>query len=367
MTGGTEQFESFVGVDLHKHTVTLVAVGPDGGPIARAKFSTKCVLKIHQWLLELPRPCRMAVEADGFVEWFIDVYGPAVERIDLADAGELARLRGKRRKTDFNDALDIAVRLARGDCPLGWIADPDVLALRKLGRHWHQLSRILSRTKQMIKSILNAANLPGPQFDSVNAQKWFLTHGLRLKPQSADAFEDFIELLGVLDRQRKKLKLRIILANRSERFQQITHLLMTVPGIKNIWACIIAAEIGDFARFPNADALEFWAGLTPDTQESAGRTQSGPITKAGSRTLRWALGKAAMALSKADAGQEAIRQRLIKRVGGLKPKANVAMARRRAHILFAMVRNNEPYHVIKPRKQMTRANQVRLRKRKTVT
>ena len=106
----------------------------------------------------------------------------------------------------------------------------------------------------------------------------------------------------------------------------MTQLLQSVPGIGEIWSRIIAAEIGPFDRFPNANALEFWAGMTADLKESAGRTQSGPITKAGSRTLRRALCSAALTLCHSDAGQEAIRQRLIRKTGGIKGKANTAMA-----------------------------------------
>ena len=46
------------------------------------------------------------------------------------------------------------------------------------------------------------------------------------------------------------------------RFGGLMVVLKSVPGIDEIWACIIAAKIGDFSRFPNADALEFWADLS---------------------------------------------------------------------------------------------------------
>ncbi len=55
---------------------------------------------------------------------------------------------------------------------------------------------------------------------------------------------------------------------------------------------------------PNADTLEFWAGLTADVKESAGRTQSGNIIKAGSVMLRWALCQAALTLCQCDAKQD---------------------------------------------------------------
>jgi len=144
-------------------------------------------------------------------------------------------------------------------------------------------------------------------------------------------------------------------------------ILKSVPGIDEIWACIIAAEIGDFSRFPNADALEFWSGLTPDNVESAGRTQSGHITKAGSAPLRWALCKAAVTLCRSDARQEAIRQRLIQRMP--KPKANVAMGRRLLRILFAMVRDGTTYQGQQPTGHEHAANKARQRaeKRKELT
>ena len=107
-------YAALVGVDLHKCTVSLCAVDPKGEVIARLTCDTKCVDRIEQWLLALPRPSRLAVEAVGFVEWFIDRFRPCVDRMEIADATELANLRGKRRKNDKKDARDIAKRLARG-------------------------------------------------------------------------------------------------------------------------------------------------------------------------------------------------------------------------------------------------------------
>jgi len=354
--------QTFIGVDLHKCTVSLAAVDAAGVEVSKFKINTKCVGKIENWLLKLPRSTHMAVEACPFVEWFIDRFGPCVDRIDIADATELANRRGKRRKTDRNDSLDIAKRLARGECPLGYIAEEDLMQLRKLGRHWRQLTRLLSRTKHAMKSMLNAANIRGPQFDGASAQRWFLANSDLLKPVQRDAFSDFIDILNLVERQRTRLRREIICAIRAEKFATITTRLMTVPGIAEIWAAIIAAEIGPFERFPNSDTIEFWAGLTADMKESAGRTQSGNITKAGSVTLRWALCQAAVTLCQSDAGQEVIRQRLIGRIG--KPKANVAMGRRLLGILYAMMRDGKDYRRGPLRERTAAANKVRLGKKK---
>jgi transposase len=357
-------YQSFVGVDLHKCTVTLAAVSPEGEKIAWLKISTKSTGKIEEWLSALPRPVHLAVEACPFVEWFIDRFTPCVGRIDIADATELASRRGKRRKTDRNDALDIAQRLARGECPLGYIAPAELMQLRKLGRHWRSLSRLLSRTKHAMKSMLHQANIRGPQFDGAAAQRWFLAHRDLLGAVQQDAFEDFIDILNLVERQRGRLHRQMIFASRGPTYGAAVSRLMTVPGIAEVWAVIITAEVGPFDRFPNADALEFWSGLTADLKESAGRTQSGHITKAGSTTLRWALGKAAVTLCQCDARQEATRQRLIRRVG--KPRANVAMARRLLRILYAMMRDGKAYEGGPRRDRTAAANRARLGKNKQV-
>ena len=352
---------SFVGVDLHKCTVSLSAADSRGQIIARIRTSTKCVEKIDAFLAALPQPVHLAVEACPFVEWFIDRYRQRVACIDIADATQLAALRGKRRKTDRKDADDMAIRLSRGDCPLGWIADEQVSYLRKLGRQWHRLARTLARTKASMRGILLQQNIPGPgKIEGPSAQRWLLAHGHLLKDIDRRNFGDLLMIVQTIERLQAPLKIQIIQANRTERFAALIELLQSTPGIKHVWACLIAAEVGDFTRFPNADALEFWAGLTPDLKESAGRVTSGKITKAGSRTLRWALGMAAMTLCQSDATQERVRQRIIKRCGGKKAKANVAMARRLLRVLFAMTRTGEVYRVGQPINRAAQANRVRL-------
>lgn len=56
--------------------------------------------------------------------------------------------------------------------------------------------------------------------------------------------------------------------------------------MENIQAkqCEAVTESRDVTCIDIVDALEFWAGTTPDNKDSAGRTQSGSITKAGSAT-----------------------------------------------------------------------------------
>ena len=61
-----------------------------------------------------------------------------------------------------------------------------------------------------------------------------------------------------------------------------------IPGIGAILGAVFVAEVGDVTRFSCAPQLACWAGLTPKHHESDTHVRRGPITKQGSRLVRWA-------------------------------------------------------------------------------
>ena len=75
--------------------------------------------------------------------------------------------------------------------------------------------------------------------------------------------------------------------------------VQAIPGVGPVLAAVFVAEIGDIGRFPAADKLCCWAGLTPRHRESDTTVRRGPITKQGSRLVRWA---AIEAISRQAAG-----------------------------------------------------------------
>lgn len=65
-------------------------------------------------------------------------------------------------------------------------------------------------------------------------------------------------------------------------YQNQINLILTVPGIKDVSAITIFAEIGpDMSVFKDAEHLCSWAGLTPQCNESAGKKKSVHISRAG--------------------------------------------------------------------------------------
>jgi hypothetical protein len=65
-----------------------------------------------------------------------------------------------------------------------------------------------------------------------------------------------------------------------EPFRTAVQLLTTIPGIDELSACVILAEIGhDMSRFPTAGHLISWAGLCPKNDQSAGKRRSTRMRK----------------------------------------------------------------------------------------
>jgi transposase len=69
--------------------------------------------------------------------------------------------------------------------------------------------------------------------------------------------------------------------------------LTTLPGVGELTALVILAEVGDVSRFPSARKLASWAGLTPTVRGSDRTVRHGHISKQGSTWLRWILCEAA--------------------------------------------------------------------------
>jgi len=105
-----------------------------------------------------------------------------------------------------------------------------------------------------------------------------------------------------------------------------------------VLAAVFVAEIGDIDRFPSADRLCSWAGMTPRHRESDTKVRRGSITKQGSRLLRWA---AVEAVSKnhGDNKIKADYRRIAERRG--RNIARVAAARRLLTLVYYGLRDGE--------------------------
>jgi transposase len=113
--------------------------------------------------------------------------------------------------------------------------------------------------------------------------------------------------------------------------------IQAIPGVGPVLGAVFCAEIGDVTRFSSADKLACWAGLTPRHRESDVHVVRGPITKQGSRIVRWAAVEAAQ--RRKGFGSE--RFAAIAERRGSNKIARVALARHLITLVYYGLRDGE--------------------------
>ena len=124
---------------------------------------------------------------------------------------------------------------------------------------------------------------------------------------------------------------------------------MTVPGIGEFLARLVAAEIDGIERFRSPKKLAAYAGMVPSTYSSGGKTWNGRIIKGGNKWLRWALVEAIIPAIRKDAELREEYERLKAKKGYNKTK--VAVAKKLLIII---------YHILKEKRNYREKNKLEL-------
>ena len=311
------------GLDVHKDMVMarVRCVSEPAVDETRRFATTKgALIELQEWLSS-HAVTHVAMEATG-VYW-----KPAWHLLEehfeliLANAQHIKNVPG--RKTDVNDAAWIADLLAHGLINASFVPPQPIQELRDLTRTRKQLVREVSQHSLRIQKTLEDANIKLASVLSdvlghsgraiLNALIAGETDPGRLADLArGNARKKRSELIQALHgrisaHHRRLLKLHLGLIDSLQQalatvdadvgkilapIQECARLLTTMPGVSELTAHILVAEIGvDMARFPTAGHL---ATMCPRNDESAGKRRS-TRTRKGAPWLKTALVTAAWA------------------------------------------------------------------------
>jgi transposase len=246
----------------------------------------------------------VAIESVGFYRWLWEVLEPVVERLESADATQARALAGRRLKTDREDALNVAQLLAAGRLPISYAPPMEVQILRDLTRHRNGLSRQHARTLHRVKSIMNTNNRPGPaRLTSDGLIRYLKAQGPKLPERHVEMLWQCVDGLALTERQTAQAERAIGEVVQREPFYEVYRILISFPGVAQLTAATVIAEVGDFRRFRDAKAIGRYAGLNPRVFASGGKQRLGHIAKTGSPDLRWILQQAAWTAIRTDDGR----------------------------------------------------------------
>ena len=302
------------GLDVHKKTVMATIRMPDGeGGRSQAtrEFATFTgrLVELRDWLLA-NNVTQVAMEATG-VYWkpVWHVLSDGDFALVLANAAHVKNVPG--RKTDVNDATWLADLMAHGLIRGSFVPDARTQELRALLRTRKQFVRERSSHIQRLQKALEDANikldsaisdvmgrsgramiealiagesdpdtLAGLAHRRIKAPPQELREALRGRVTKHHRFLLHLHLQQVdaidaaIDRIDREVDAHV------EPFRAAIVILTTIPGVSDLSARVIMAEIGnDMSRFPTEGHLISWAGLCPKNDESAGKRRSTRMRK----------------------------------------------------------------------------------------
>ena len=377
-------FQTCCGVDVHKSFLVATIIKTSSGiepSYQKRRFSTfnNSILEFKKWLLE--NECLyVCMESTG--KYWIPVFNILEDEINVTIANPKWVKAVKGNKDDTKDSKWIGDLFRLGLVRGSYIPCKKIRILREFTRYRYKLVSCRSSEKNRYQNALTVCNVA---LDSVVSDVFgksstsiidylleqsgtSIDHEViaskllkRLKAKE-DAVIESIEGYQMTDSQKYRMHLvrahmdyitaaindvdseiESLIASDPD-YENAVELLCTIPGVKYDSAITIISEIGiDMSQFCSSKRLCCWAGLTPGSNESAGKKKSVRITRAGVY-LKPALVQCAHAAVKSDKSPYYKKkyESLVERRG--KKRAIIAIARMILTAIFQMLTTGETWN-----------------------
>ena len=304
------------GIDVHKKIIVVTIAKTNEHDITDYQTKsfntfTEDLIKCRDWLVS-NGTLDVCMESTG--KYWIPVFNVLEEKCKciITHPKYVRTIQGK--KTDKKDSIWIADMFKHGLVEPSFMPPADIRQLRDLVRYRNKLVNIRSGEKNRFQNSLTMSNVQianvvtdvfGKTSQSIlklmlsnpNLTLDDITPLLRKNLKSSP--EEILKSINGNFDESQSSKMNIVLRHYDsinecideleEQILKLAHkysaeinLLLTVPGIKEISAIFIIAEIGtNMNAFIDDKHLCSWAGLTPRCNESAKKKKSVRITKAG--------------------------------------------------------------------------------------
>ena len=310
-----------LGIDISKSKFDVALLRDD--QYRTATFSNDAVgfVKLGKWLKKRDASqLHVCLEATGrygdALALFLHEAGHQVSVVNPSRIQAYAASQLKRNKTDKEDAKVIA-HFCATQAPAPW--KPPSAALQELQALVRHLEALQSM-RQQERNRLHAGIPSAAVRETVEAHITFL------------------------DKQIEELSQRIRdHIDQNPDLKQRKDLLTSIPGIADVTAARLLAEIPPLERFSGAPQLAAYAGLTPrEHQSGATVSRRGHLTKTGNAHLRHALYMPALVAMRWNPIIQAFATRLQQR-GKSKMTIVGAVMRKLLHIVYGILKSGRPF------------------------
>jgi transposase len=321
-----------VGVDLHQRFCYMTALEARG-KVVQAGAVTNEERELRKYFRRFGgQRVQVAVEACGFWPAFREVVEPEVERLVLVHPQRVKAIAAAKLKNDRVDSKTLAHLLRCDLLPESWKADRETQARRQQVRLRTTLVRQRTRLKNQVHAVLHQQGQRSPVTDLFGRRGRQWLEAVKLPAAGRATVETCLRMIDHYEAEIQKQNLQ--LGEKAKQDERVRW-LKTIPGIGEISAMMVLAEIGDLGRFATKEALCSYAGLVPRVRESAGKAVRGGITHQGSSTLRWILVEAAQVATRSSPAARRYYERLLHKKH--KHVARVALARKLLIAVYALL------------------------------
>lgn len=375
--------ESVAGIDVHQKQITVtVLIGSAKAAKPKkvhARFETVTyrLKECGKWLKQLEVQQVLMESTGQYWRPIWQILEPFGFNMILCNPRIVKNIPGK--KTDQKDSEWLSELARYGLVSASYVPTHQIQALRESTRLRKSITETMTVTKNEIHNILQRSNIKLTTYLSdlfsgtgraiveklengevVTLQ--FIKHLMGKKRFKSTPEQIYASLDGIVTRNDRCLlnismallkdiehQLRLLdqqIDEQVEEFNDLYHRLQDIPGVSEMSAQIIIAEIGsDVSPFPDAHHLASWAGICPGNYESAG-VKHGSKTLHGNVYLKSILLNAAMgAKNTKNSGLREYYYRLLSRMG--KQKAQVALAHKLLRIIYVMIKDGIAYQEYK--------------------
>ena len=328
------------GIDLAKSVFAIHGVDEAGSVVVRRPLRRGQVLKFFAG----QPPALIGMEACGSAHYWARELGKLGHEVRLM-APIYAKAYLKRGKNDARDAEACCEAVSRPTMRFV----PVKTVEQQCGRSLHRARDLLVRQRTQVGNAIRAMLYE----IGLIASKGRCGVGElieRIETASLEVPAALLASLAPLARQWRALAAEIAALDKQLETEAgadpLARRLMTIPGIGPVTAHAIVAAVGDARQFASARDFAAWVGLTRLNHDTGGKTRlTGPISKAGDRTLRRLLVLGASSqLRRARAKPETatiwINGLLARRPVKV---AVVAQAAKNARIVWAVLTRGQPY------------------------
>lgn len=336
----------FCGIDFHKNESVICALYHDGSAVMPIKaIKSASIFKFFSdktgW--------ELGVEASGGTNHMVTKLREMGIKVTMINSNQFRGIGIGGKKTDARDAKALAECLRLGFAPEVHVKSLMSRQIKSLIVNRELIVTTRTRMMSHVRGMLREYGMTIPVgVNNFYQQAPQLIAGLEngfLK----SSLEETINFIRQLNSQQKVLEERLkeFLSN-DPRIDR----LKTLPGVGDMVAAMSVCVGDDVRRFKNGHQFASYLGLVPRVHSSAEVRMMGHITRSGSEILRRYLIHGARAWMKYSPTGDPNREwaEKLKDRRGVN-KATVALARRMARIIFAILRDETEYTGKRKRKQ----------------